>query len=208
MDNNDINNDIKDELEEIHESETDGSTEKPTETDVADTVDLSGRIEALNAEIEELQSRLAEEIVEKNRLSAKLKDINTVYVRLQSDFDNYRKRTTEQIKTTKSEGVSDVIAKTVPILDVINQALQMITDEKVVEGVQMINRQLLDVLAGFGVTEIPALGKPFDPELHNAILQVQVDNPDLDGQVIEVFQKGYRMGDKIIRHSVVKVARG
>ena len=71
----------------------------------------------------------------------------------------------------------------------------------------MIERQLCDVLAGFGVTEIPALGKPFDPELHNAILQVEAEKPEAAGKVIEVFQKGYAMGDRILRHSVVKVAR-
>ncbi len=164
-------------------------------------------VDELNAEIEELNSRLDAAECEKAKLNARLRDLNTVYVRMQSDFDNYRKRTAEQLKNAKSEGAADVITKTIPLLDVIEQALRMITDEKVAEGVSMINRQLLDLLSGFGVTEIPALGKAFDPQIHNAILQVQVEDPDLDGKVIEVFQKGYRMGDKIIRHSVVKVAR-
>lgn len=169
--------------------------------------DVSDTEKETSADIEKLNAQLAEALSENNRINSRLMDINTVYVRLQSDFDNYRKRMTEQVKNAKSEGAAEVIAKIIPVLDVINQALQMITDEKVAEGVQMINRQILDLLANFGVTEIPALGKPFDPEIHNAILQVNVENQDLDGQVIEVFQKGYRMGDKIIRHSVVKVAR-
>ena len=96
--------------------------------------------------------------------------------------------------------------KVIPIADVIGNALKMITDEKVAEGVNMINRQLNDTLAAFGVEELQALGKPFDPALHNAILRVPAEKPEMSGCVIEVFQKGYRMGDKILRHSVVKVA--
>ena len=95
----------------------------------------------------------------------------------------------------------------VPVLDVLKQAISMISDEKVAEGVKMIYRQITEMLSGFGVTEIPALGEQFDPNLHNAIMQVKVKDADKVNMVVEVFQKGYRMGDRIIRHSVVKVAK-
>ena len=130
-----------------------------------------------------------------------------MYVRLQSDFDNYRKRTAEQLGRAKNDGIAEAIIKMIPVLDVMTQALRMITDEKVAEGVSMINRQVLEAFNAFGVTEIPALGKPFDPELHNAVMQVPAARPEDEGMVMEVFQKGYRMGDRILRHSVVKVAR-
>ena len=165
------------------------------------------KIAELSAEITDLENRLSAALADKDRETVRAKDINGMYVRLQADFDNYRKRTNEQLKKAKDDGVADAMTKVIPALDVIGQALQMITDEKVAEGVRMIERQLWDVLAGFGVTEIPALGKPFDPELHNAILQVEAEKPEAAGKVIEVFQKGYVMGDRILRHSVVKVAR-
>lgn len=127
--------------------------------------------------------------------------------RMQADFDNYRKRNTEQNKKQKEDGIVAVIEKVVPVLDDMKRAIALITDEKIADGVKMIYRQLSEMLSSFGVTEIPALGEQFDPNLHNAIMQVKVKDADKINMVVEVFQKGYRMGDRIIRHSVVKVAK-
>ncbi len=127
--------------------------------------------------------------------------------RMQADFDNYRKRNAELNKKQKEDGMVAVIEKVIPVLDVLKQAISMITDEKVAEGVKMIYRQITEMLSNFGVSEIPALGEQFDPNLHNAIMQVKVKDPDKVNMVVEVFQKGYRMGERIIRHSVVKVAK-
>ena len=192
--------------EKTNESENLEEDDLPETTD-NESEEGDPQIAALEREIAELESKLSAAVSDKEKESGKVRDFNTMYVRLQSDFDNYRKRTNEQLKKAKDDGVADAMTKVIPALDVIGQALQMITDEKVAEGVRMIERQLCDVLAGFGVTEIPALGKPFDPELHNAILQVEAEKPEAAGKVIEVFQKGYAMGDRILRHSVVKVAR-
>ena len=142
-------------------------------------------------------------VKEKNRSE----ELSNLVSRMQADFDNYRKRNTEINKKQKEDGMVAVIEKIVPVLDVLKQAVAMITDEKVAEGVKMIYRQITEMLTGFGVTEIPALGEQFDPNLHNAIMQVKVKDPDKVNMVVEVFQKGYRMGDRIIRHSVVKVAK-
>ncbi len=127
--------------------------------------------------------------------------------RMQADFDNYRKRNAELNKKQREDGMVAVIEKVIPVLDVLKQAISMISDEKIAEGVKMIYRQITEMLSNFGVTEIPALGEQFDPNLHNAIMQVKVKDADKVNMVVEVFQKGYRMGDRIIRHSVVKVAK-
>ena len=134
-------------------------------------------------------------------------ELGNLVTRMQADFDNYRKRNAELNKKQKEDGIVSVIEKVVPVLDVLKQAIAMITDEKVAEGVKMIYRQITEMLTSFGVTEIPALGEQFDPNLHNAIMQVKVKDADKVNMVVEVFQKGYRMGDRIIRHSVVKVAK-
>lgn len=126
--------------------------------------------------------------------------------RMQADFDNYRKRMNDTNKKLKEDGICAVLEKLIPELDVLKQAIQSITDAKVQEGVKMIYRQILDILTAFGVEEIPALGTQFDPNIHNAVMQVKTTDPTKVNMVIEVFNKGYRMGDRILRHSVVKVA--
>lgn len=134
-------------------------------------------------------------------------ELSNLVNRMQADFDNYRKRNQESSKRLKEDGIVAVIEKVIPIIDVLKQAIMMIPDEKVAEGVKMIYRQINDMLALYGVTEIPALGEQFDPNVHNAIMQVKVKDADKVNMVVEVFQKGYRLGDRIIRHSVVKVAK-
>lgn len=126
--------------------------------------------------------------------------------RMQADFDNYRKRMNDTNKKLKEDGICAVLEKLIPELDVLKQAIQSISDAKVQEGVKMIYRQILDILTAFGVEEIPALGTQFDPNIHNAVMQVKTTDPTKVNMVIEVFNKGYRMGDRILRHSVVKVA--
>lgn len=192
--------------EKTNESENLEEDDLPETTDT-ESAEGDPQIAALEREIAELESKLSAAVSDKEKESGKVRDFNTMYVRLQSDFDNYRKRTAEQLGRAKNDGIAEAIIKMIPVLDVMTQALRMITDEKVAEGVSMINRQVLEAFNAFGVTEIPALGKPFDPELHNAVMQVPAARPEDEGMVMEVFQKGYRMGDRILRHSVVKVAR-
>lgn len=192
--------------EKTNESENLEKDDFPESTDT-ESAEGDPQIAALEREIAELESKLSAAVSDKEKELGKVRDFNTMYVRLQSDFDNYRKRTAEQLGRAKNDGIAEAIIKMIPVLDVMTQALRMITDEKVAEGVSMINRQVLEAFNAFGVTEIPALGKPFDPELHNAVMQVPAARPEDEGMVMEVLQKGYRMGDRILRHSVVKVAR-
>lgn len=133
-------------------------------------------------------------------------ELSNLVNRMQADFDNYKKRMNENNKKLKEDGICSVLERLIPELDVLKQAIQSITDPKVAEGVKMIYRQVLDILTAFGVEEIPALGQQFDPNLHNAVMQVKAPDPSKAGMVVEVFNKGYKLGDRILRHSVVKVA--
>lgn len=159
------------------------------------------------AQIAQLMQQLsvAQAIASKEKTRGE--ELGNLVNRMQADFDNYRKRNAELNKKQKEDGMVAVIEKVIPVLDVLKQAVSMIPDEKVAEGIKMIYRQITETLAGFGVSEIPALGEPFDPNFHNAIMQVKVKDPEMVGKVVEVFQKGFRMGDRVIRHSVVKVAK-
>ncbi len=150
------------------------------------------------------QLSIAQAIAVKEK--ARSEELSNLVNRMQADFDNYRKRVNEGNKKLKEDGVCAVLEKFIPELDVLKQAIQSIPDEKVAEGVKMIYRQILDILTQFGVEEIPALGEQFDPNLHNAVMQVKTSDPTKVNMVVEVFNKGYKLGDRILRHSIVKVA--
>lgn len=191
-------------MDDIKQSEIADETQEPVECDTQQPPEISEN-ESLKLAIGELKQQLTDTVTAAEKEAEKAKELQNSFLRLQADFDNYRKRTAQQIDRIRGDSVADVIVKIIPILDVVQQALQMITDEKVATGIGMIETQISDTLKGFGVTEIAALGKPFDPNYHNAMMQVKVSNPDQEGMVVEVFQKGYQIGDKILRHSVVKV---
>lgn len=162
---------------------------------------------AIQAQLANLNQQMAIAQTIAGKEKGRSEELANLVNRMQADFDNYRKRTNDNSKRIKEDGVCEVIEKLLPVLDVLKQAIMMIPDEKVADGVKMIYRQLTELLTQFGVTEIPALGLPFDPTVHNAVMQVKVKDEDKVGLVVEVFNKGYRMGERIIRPSIVKVAR-
>lgn len=138
-------------------------------------------------------------------LEEKLKKEKDNYMRLFAEFDNFRKRTSRE----KTEAYGDSAAKTIgailPALDNFERALDApCEDENFKKGVEMIFTQLNGILEKLGVTEIEALGAPFDPNFHNAIKQVESEDAESD-TVCEVFQKGYKLGDRVIRTAMVAV---
>lgn len=165
-----------------------------------DKMDVQAQLAELMQQVQITKTVAAKE-------KSRSEELGNLVTRMQADFDNYRKRTNELNKRTKEEGVVEVVEKFLPILDNLRLAIQAISDEKIAEGVKMIYRQITDMLASMNITEIPALGEQFDPNLHNAITLVKVKDADKANMIIEVMQKGYRMGDRVIRHSVVKVAK-
>ena len=196
-------------LEEDHLKEVNAQLTKSIEglkAQLKEAITASESIKGMTEQINTLKSQLAESKESEKNL-ARARDLNTMYVRLQADFDNYKKRTAAQLEKERGEGIVAVLEKMLPIADVIDNALAMIKDESVAEGVAMVKRELEKAMAAFGVTEIKALGKPFDPAYHEAILKVPCgQDSEMSGKVTEVFRKGYAIGDRVLRHSVVKVA--
>ena len=125
--------------------------------------------------------------------------------RIQAEFDNYRKRNNESIRIARNDGINDVIIALLPILDNFERALGSISDENIKSGVELIYKQNVALLSKFDVTEIEALGMDFDPKIHHAI--AQCEDSDNANKVVEVFQKGYKRKDKVLRPSLVKVAQ-
>ena len=133
------------------------------------------------------------------------------FVRLQADFANYKKRAASE-KLQISEVVKmDVLGRILPVIDNFERALKAPTDavsddvHSFIEGYEMIYKQLMAVLEKEGVTKIEAVGKPFDPNYHQAVMRVPSDEYD-DDIVVEVLQEGYLLGEKTLRPAMVKVA--
>ena len=126
--------------------------------------------------------------------------------RNQADFDNFRRRNATARADSYEEGKRDCIKALLPVLDNFERALdnEQASDESWREGVRLVNRQLHDLLEKQGLSAIDASGK-FDPNMHEAVMQEKVDGSE-SGDILAVLQKGYRVGDRIIRHSMVKVA--
>lgn len=138
-------------------------------------------------------------------LEAELKNEKDKYMRLFAEFDNFRKRTAKEKTEAYGDSAAKTIAEILPALDNFDRALDTpCSDENFKKGIEMIFTQLTDIFGKLGVTEIEALGQQFNPNLHNAIKQVESEDGESD-VICEVFQKGYKLGDRIIRHSMVAV---
>jgi len=128
------------------------------------------------------------------------------YVRLLAEFDNYRKRTLKERDTLYTLAAADTVAKLLPVFDNLERALKHeTTDEAYKKGVEMTFQQFINTLTTLGVTEIAAVGDAFDPEKHDAVMHIEDDNLGKN-VIVEVFERGFMLKDKIIRHATVKVA--
>ena len=128
------------------------------------------------------------------------------YLRLAAEYDNYRKRSAKERESIYQDVRADTVTKFLPVYDNLARALGQATcDEAYRKGVEMIMTQLRDILSRMGVTEIEALGQKFDPALHNAVMHEE-DETKGEGEIVQELQKGFKMGDKVIRFAMVKVA--
>ena len=141
------------------------------------------------------------------KLEGERDEMKNLAQRVQADFDNFRRRNASVYADSLAEGERNVIKELLPVIDNFERALNNSenVDQNYVEGVRLVYKQLMDVLTKKGLEEIDASGK-FDPELHNAVMQGESDDAE-SGDILEVFQKGYKVKDRIIRHSMVKVAK-
>ena len=134
------------------------------------------------------------------------KNDNDRFLRLMAEFDNYKKRSARERENIYTDIRVDTVTKFLPVYDNLARALAAETaDEAYKRGVEMTFHQLLDVFKSLGVEEIPAEGETFDPNLHDAVMHVEDENYG-DNVIVQELQKGFRLGDKVIRFSMVKVA--
>lgn len=128
------------------------------------------------------------------------------YLRLAAEYENYRRRTAKEKEAIWSDAKGDAAAAFLPVYDNLERALKQETaDEAYKKGVEMTMNQLKAVLEKLGITEIEALGQSFDPNVHNAVMHIEDENFG-ENTVAEVFQAGFKLGEKVIRFAMVKVA--
>ena len=131
---------------------------------------------------------------------------NDKYIRLMAEFDNYKKRSAKERENIYTDVRVDTVTKFLPVYDNLERALNAETaDEAYKKGVEMTFNQLCEVFKKLGVEEIEAIGQTFDPQYHNAVMHVE-DEEKGESEIVEQFQKGFKIGEKVIRFSMVKVA--
>ena len=133
-------------------------------------------------------------------------ELNDRYKRLFAEFENYKKRIQKESINKYAEITGDVVSSILPVMDNLEKAVEAKTeDTSYQEGVKLILKQFLDVMNKFGVEEIEAVGKTFDPEFHEAVSHIE-DPSKGEQEIVQEYRKGYKIGTKVVRHSMVIVA--
>lgn len=137
---------------------------------------------------------------------AEKKELEDRYLRLMAEYDNYRRRTQKERENIYPDAVADTLKELLPVLDNLQRALDTpCADENYITGIQMIRTGLEEFLKKMGVETFGKAGEPFDPNLHNAVMHIEDENLEKN-VVAQVFQSGYRRGDRILRHAMVQQA--
>ena len=172
---------------------------KEKETPLTEETVVEETVEQETTPVEEVPEAPADK-------SAELAAAEDKYLRLAAEYDNFRKRTIREKESAWADSKAQTVGAFLPVYDNLERALKQETaDEAYKKGVEMTMNGLKDVLTKLGVEVIPALGETFDPNVHNAVMHVEDDSVE-DNTVVEVFQQGFKLGDKVIRFAMVKVA--
>lgn len=195
------------EKESVSTAETDVCPDTAGDTPETETADdttttekgkRGAELKKLRAENRELTEKLAaaeaEVAAEKDR-----------YLRTLAEYDNYRKRTAKEREGIYSDAAADCVAGLLPLFDNLERASHFTDGEQAAEGVRMILSSVPDILGKLDITTFGAAGETFDPNIHNAVMHVE-DEQYGEGEILEVFQCGYRRGDRILRYAMVKTA--
>ena len=160
----------------------------------------------LNEETVEETAEAVEETAEVNPFEEKYNAERDAHLRLAAEYDNFRKRTVKEKEASYGNGKSDAVAKMLPVYDNLERALnQETSDAAYKKGVEMTMNELVKIFTSLGVEIFGNVGDAFDPNLHNAVMHI--DSEELGENVIaQVFQKGFKIGDKVVRFAMVQVA--
>ena len=184
MQENKINEEVVEEALEDAEANEEAKSAKSEKSD-------KKKIKSLEKELDEVKKQAEE--------------INEQYLRMLAEYDNYRKRTEKEKETRYSDAYTDALMSVLPVLDNLERAEGCTDADGLSKGLELTLKSFRETLEKMGVKEIEAMGKTFDPNLHNAVFHVD-DESYGESEIVEVLMKGYTKGDKVIRYSMVKVA--
>ena len=183
---------------EAEEVKTPEAEETATEAPAEEEVKEENKKEKKNKKVRELEAKI-------EKLEAEGAEKDDKYLRLCAEYDNFRRRSQKEREGVYSDAYADAINALLPVLDNLGRAVGCEDPKALADGLALILKSFDEGLAKLGVEEIKALGETFDPERHYAVLHVEDENYG-ENEVVEVLQKGYTRGDKVIRYAVVKVA--
>ena len=174
-------------------------TEAPCEATAEADCGCKGKADD-GAEAQKLENEL-------EKVKKELDETNGTLLRTVAEYDNYRKRTIAEKEASFNNGVSSTVKKLLGLLDTLAMAEAVeTTDVEYKKGITLILTRATDIFASMGITEIDALGQPFDPNLHAAVMQEEAEEGTESGIVTKVLQKGYILGDRVVRHASVAVS--
>lgn len=197
---------MNDTNEKINGAETEAEEVKAEEVneevkaDAASDKEVSKETEARS---DKKKSRKYEKQLEEKQ--AEIDALNDKYLRMMAEYDNFRRRSAKEREGIYSDAYAEAMASIMPVIDNLERAAMYNDAEKVREGLELTFKSFGDTLEKLGIKAYGEVGETFDPNLHNAVMHIE-DEEKGEGEIVEVFQKGYIKGDKVIRYAMVKVA--
>ena len=193
--------------EEVKASEEEKTTREETADETEKQAEHAEETETEEENVSEKKGFFGKK--KKDKKDTQIEDLTDKLRRQMAEFDNFRKRTEKEKSGMFEMGAKSVVEKLLPVVDNFERGLASVTEEQkedpFVAGVDKVYKQLLTVFDELGVKPIEAVGQPFDPNFHNAVMHVE-DDEQGENVVVEEFQKGYMYHDSVVRHSMVKVA--
>ena len=158
---------------------------------------------------EETENEVAAEVEEREKEESEIESLQRQLKTVTADFYNFRQRAAKERQEIRQRSKEEIIAAILPVLDNLDRALTASSQDpqSIIKGVEMVQRQFVNVLEGLGVSVIKTEGERFDPSLHDASGTEEVEDPELDGKIITERLKGYRTKDRVIRPSQVTVGK-
>jgi len=176
---------VEKEKKNQQEQEKKSSMTEENKQNVDEKIEANKKVETLKIQLEETEDRLK---------------------RVAAEFDNYKKRSAKEKTELYNSIMADVVSNFLPVIDNLEKAVEVETkDEEYKKGIELVLKQFQDVLLSNGVQAIEAVGQTFDPEFHEAVSSVQDDTKG-EKEIVQEYRKGYRIGNRVIRHSMVIVA--
>ena len=193
--------------EEVKASEEEKTTREETADETEKLAEHAEETETEEENVSEKKGFFGKK--KKDKKDTQIEDLTDKLRRQMAEFDNFRKRTEKEKSGMFEMGAKSVVEKLLPVVDNFERGLASVPEEQkedpFVAGVDKVYKQLLTVFDELGVKPIEAVGQPFDPNFHNAVMHVE-DDEQGENVVVEEFQKGYMYHDSVVRHSMVKVA--